>query len=74
MFPDVAHRERFSANIYSGSEGNPQYDHMSGAFLVSQVEDSFAHDGHGEVPGIKRDATSWDFRGHRKKIIRVDLD
>jgi hypothetical protein len=72
MFPDVAHRALFSANVYAGVENDPLYDHVAGAFLVSQVEDSLSHDGIGEVPGIKRDARNWDVRGHCKKVIRVD--
>lgn len=71
-FAEVNNNIRFSLNIYRGRDESPYFDMFYGAFIASQVEDSYAHDGAGEVPAIKKPDGSWDTRGHKKKIIRID--
>ena len=71
-FSEVDHNARFSLNIYSGSSGEIEFDQFTNAFLPSQVEDSFAHDGAGSMPYIKTDAGNWDTRGHSERIVKID--
>jgi hypothetical protein len=70
-FAEVLHTKFFSLNIYSGSEHETEFDQFTNAFLASQIEESYASDGAGEVPGIKCNG-SWDTRGHKHRLARVD--
>ena len=70
MFP-IAHRERYSVNIYKNSPVE-SFITIANLFHPSTVDKCFDHDGSGSVPGIKTDDDEWDFRGHKDRIIIVD--
>lgn len=72
-FAEVDHNVRFSLNVYRGAEGAPAIEKGTNLFLAQQVTDSYRHDGYGPIPGIKNDAGDWDTRGHRDKIVPIDL-
>ncbi len=59
-FADAAHYMRFSQNIYRGIDKAPAFDQFTTAFLAQQIEDSYGHDGAGEVPDIKGKDGKWD--------------
>ena len=71
-FADAAHYLRFSQNIYRGIESEVCFEQFTTAFLPQQVEESYSHDGTGEIPDIKGPDGKWDARGHRDRIIRID--
>ncbi|WP_168733250.1 Eco57I restriction-modification methylase domain-containing protein [Thalassobius vesicularis] len=71
-FSEVNNKIRFSVNIYRGVDSEPSFDLFSGAFLPSQIEDSYLHDGVGEIPGSKLADGSWNVTGHRKRIVHMD--
>jgi hypothetical protein len=71
-FSEVEDQKRFSLNVYSGSINIVKFDHFSNAFLASQVDDSYDHDGTGLLPVIKDINGKWDTRGHRNRIVRID--
>lgn len=73
MFAEVHNETDFSLNIYRGNNAPPFFDQVSHSFLPSQVEDSYAHDGVGIVEGIKNNEGNWNAKGHRDRIIRIDL-
>ena len=72
-FSEVLHQVMFSLNIYRGHSSEVSFENFANAFLASQVEDSFQHDGVGELPATKRDG-KWDVRGHSDKVVSIDLD
>ena len=47
---------------------------MTFVFLASQVEDFTDADGLGSLPTIKTKEGKWDTRGHRDRIVSVDID
>src|SRR5690606_29054665 len=53
LFSEVDHNVRFSANIYRGTFLDISFDHLGSLYAVSQVDDSYSHDGTGPVGGIK---------------------
>ncbi|HLA27270.1 MAG TPA: hypothetical protein VJZ49_05195 [Syntrophales bacterium] len=71
LFPDVAHREKFSINIY-GNQRSKSFLHLSNLFHPSTVASSFNHTGHGLCIGIKNDKNDWNLAGHKDRIIDVD--
>ena len=72
-FAEVLHQVMFSLNIYRGSPSEVAFENFANAFLASQVEDSFQHDGVGDLPAIKKDG-KWDVRGHADKVVSIDLN
>lgn len=71
MFTEVNHSEVYSANVYRGNEASVGFDHISGLFLPSTIDECYEHDGVGPVPGIRRGNT-WDVRGHKKRCVRIN--
>lgn len=73
-FAEIAHYARFSLNIYRGTKSEVNFEQFTTAFLASQIEDSYSHDGSGELPDLKTVDGEWDTRGHRNRIITIDSD
>lgn len=71
-FSDVAHYARFSLNIYRGYEDDVNFENMTFAFLPSQIDESYRHDGVGLVPQFKDNNDAWDTRGHQDRIVQID--
>lgn len=78
LFAEVDNHTRFSQNIY-GPLGEPSFKHISNLFVPSTIDQSFAHAGSGQVPGIKEEMelpdgrvkVKWNFDGHRDRVIEV---
>lgn len=75
LFAGVDHHTTFSLNVYR----NPESDDKSIAFESiwnlydsKTIEECYASDGTGEIPGVKDDNGSWNTQGHRKRIICID--
>jgi hypothetical protein len=73
LFAEVAHREKFSINIYHG-EKDPNFSSISNLFAVSTVDDCFEHAGQGEPGGIKNDRDEWNTSGHQARILELKRD
>jgi hypothetical protein len=72
MFAEVDNNLAFSANIYRGLPGPPSFDQVTSAFTALQVDECYAHDGRGDMPGLKNDVGAFDSRGHRNRIVSMD--
>lgn len=73
-FHEVGNQMEFSLNIYRGYPGQVEFDFFSNAFVASQVDDSYQHDGVDIVPAIKTINGNWDTRGHSGRIVKIDWD
>ncbi|SDI92363.1 N-6 DNA methylase [Alloyangia pacifica] len=71
-FSEVAPYTRFSLNIYRGEPGKVGFFQFSNAYAASQVEESFAHDGIGPLPGVRNNFGKIDISGHRTRITFID--
>lgn len=71
LFP-IAHRVKYSLNIFSYPQ-LPEFKTISNLFAVKTVDECLEHDGYGEVGGIKDQSDSWNFQGHQKRVISVNL-
>ena len=73
LFKDVHHDTQYGINVY---RGDPQptvaFSNMVNLFVPQTIDSSFAHDGRGDVPGIKDEEHDWNTEGHRERIITVD--
>ncbi|MDA9915490.1 N-6 DNA methylase [Luminiphilus sp.] len=75
MFSEVNHQTDFSLNIYGREMSQVAFDQFTGAFLPSQIEESYADDsGDDQIPANKTADGKWDIRGHAKRIVRIDDD
>ncbi len=72
LFP-IGHRVKYSLNIYSN---NHEVDFITLANLFSPktIDECFNHHGFGDVGGIKDETDNWNFTGHQKRLIKVNLD
>jgi len=71
-FAEIGNRVEFSLNVYRGGVADVNFEFFCNAFLASQVEDSYQHDGTGQTPDIKTPDGQWDTRGHLKRILKID--
>lgn len=72
MFTEVHNETEFSLNVYRGIDNAIEFEQFTQAFLPSQVEDSYDHDGAGPITTIKNSEGKWETRGHRERIIKFD--
>ncbi|MDP2106227.1 MAG: N-6 DNA methylase, partial [Desulfobulbaceae bacterium] len=71
LFADVAHREKYSVNIYNNAFSE-RFFSLSNLFHPVTVCQSFQHSGQGACAGIKDDSNEWNLTGHKDRIIEVD--
>jgi len=71
-FSEVRDQRRFSMNVYRGAVGPVNFEQFTNAFLASQIEDSYSHDGAGKIPAIKNSDGKWDTRGHLHRLVTID--
>ena len=74
-FSEVLNTRRFSLNIYRGAAGTVGFDQYTNAFIATQIDESYQHDGTGDVPLLRNYDNSWNTGGHGKRIYSVsDVD
>lgn len=64
---DISGTRRYAVGIYRGEERNPQFRMMTNLLEPRTISESLTHDGAGSIPNPK------DLRGHRSRIIDVDV-
>ncbi|QEY64977.1 class I SAM-dependent DNA methyltransferase [Metapseudomonas lalkuanensis] len=72
LFAEVAHRAKYSINIYAASLVAPDFKSLANLFHPCTVAACLESLGGGVTPAIKSDTGSWDISGHRNRIINVD--
>lgn len=72
MFSEVDNNATYSANIYGRARDEISFDNVAGAFLPTQIDGHYAHDGIGVVPGIKGEDGKWDTRSHAHRVVKID--
>ena len=72
LFAEVHHHKTFSVNIYGRRSAEPKFDHIANLYAPATVDGSFAHNGEGDIPGLKNEEGEWNTNGHRSRVLRVD--
>lgn len=70
LFP-IAHRERYSINVYGPSRPGIRFVQLANLLLPATVDACLAHDGSGAVGGIKNASGEWNIAGHADRIVHV---
>ena len=68
LFAEVDDTRVFGINIYGRRCSEPGFNHIANLYAPATV----AHDGSGNVPGLKDEEGRWCTIGHRSRILRVD--
>ncbi len=71
LFRDVAHREKYSINIYNKTE-NSSFINIANLFHPSTIDKCLEHNGHGKCEGIKNEKNNWNLNGHADRLIIID--
>ncbi|WAS95380.1 Eco57I restriction-modification methylase domain-containing protein [Nannocystis punicea] len=74
LFPEVLHTRPYAFTICGERRDAPDFRYVANLLHPRTLDECLAHDGSGEVPGIKGDDGEWDLRGHRDRLVRVDAD
>jgi hypothetical protein len=75
MFPEVDNHTKYSINIYHnqlGREEEVRFISLANLFAASTLDDCFASDGLGPVPGIKDANNNWELKGHPQRVVSID--
>ena len=72
LFSEVHNETTFSVNIYGRKVVIPRFHHIANLYAPVTVDHTFAHDGHGDTPGLKDDEGKWNTNGHRSRVLDVD--
>ncbi|OWM10817.1 restriction endonuclease subunit M [Mycolicibacterium peregrinum] len=73
LFEEIDNNVVFGISIY-GDPSPVRFQNMSTIQDPRMIDDSIAHDGFGEVPGIQYPWGGWDRRPHRSRITIINED
>lgn len=71
LFSEVHNQTRFSINIYGPQKEDIKFQNISNLFTPKTIDESYAHDGTGEVGGYKNSEDRWNISGHAERIINI---
>jgi hypothetical protein len=71
LFP-IAHRAKYSINIYGVETDAVSFTKISNLFHPLTVDSSIAHDGNGVCEGIKI-GKNWNTGGHSSRILKITI-
>ena len=69
---DVHHLVAYGVHVYGPQREDPSFNHAASLYHPSTVQESIAHNGDGNLPGLKDDNGNWDLRPHRDRIQQID--
>jgi hypothetical protein len=70
IFAEIRDTTPFSLHIY-GPESHVNFTHVSWLFSPATLTESLLDDGHGPLPGLKKDG-KWDVRPHHRRLVTID--
>lgn len=71
LFP-IADRSKYSINVYGPTIDGVAFISMANLFMPRTIDASLAHNGEGQVGGIKDEVTGrWDESGHRDRVLSI---
>jgi hypothetical protein len=75
LFDAIKDEKHFEISIYVAAQSREvRFTLVSNLFHPITLDQSFHHDGRGAVPGIKDESGEFDLRGHRSRLVSVDLE
>jgi hypothetical protein len=74
LFDAIHHLTQYVLVVSGASRETVEFLLVTNLLHPSTLDASFAHDGHGAVPGIKTEDGAWDLRGHRARVVDVNVN
>jgi hypothetical protein len=77
LFAEVAHREKYGVQIYSGNKSQISFYSINNLFHPSTIDGCFIHDGNGICGGIKikgdgEDGFVWNVKPHFDRLVHFN--
>lgn len=73
LFAGVDSNAQFSLNIYRNKiNSSISFDSIWNLYAPSTIDECYASDGSGDVPGTKDDNWNWEVKGHKNRIIHIE--
>jgi len=77
LFAEVAHREKYGVQIYSGSKSEISFYSINNLFHPATIDGCFIHDGYGICGGIKvkgdgEDGFIWNVKPHLDRLVHFN--
>ena len=74
LFSGVHHETMFSLNVYRNPETNdklPQFDSIWNLYDPKTIDECYASDATGTIPGVKNELGEWNTQGHKSRVISI---
>lgn len=72
LFADIGNVRPFSFSVARATAADrAEFAMLANLFHTRTIDDSFAHDGCGAVPGIKTDDSEFELHGHHNRLVRI---
>lgn len=74
LFAGVHNETIFSLNVYRNPNTDynlPCFDSIWNLYDPKTIDECYASDGEGNIPGIKNKQGEWDTRGHKSRVISL---
>lgn len=74
LFAGVHHETMFSLNVYRNpvtEHALPRFDSIWNLYDPKTIDECYASDGTGDIPGVKNELGEWNIRGHQSRIITI---
>jgi hypothetical protein len=74
LYPEIHNLVSYGVHVSGQARKSPKFLMATSLYHPDTVEQSFAHQGFGQEPGLKDAAGKWDVAPHRARIIAVDQE
>lgn len=77
LFAEVDHHTSFSLNVYRNPAKDsslPCFDSIWNLYDPKTIDECYASDGTGAIPGVKNEQGEWNTRGHKSRVISISQD
>lgn len=74
LFSEVHHGKKFGCTIMIPNKNEIDFYDVCNLLHPKTLDESFKHNGFGEVPGIKTASFEWELKGHNHRIIKYNKE
>lgn len=77
LFAGVDHHTSFSLNVYRNPAKDsslPCFDSIWNLYDPKTIDECYASDDTGAIPGVKNEQGEWNTRGHKSRVISISQD
>lgn len=77
LFAGVDHHTSFSLNVYRNPAKDsslPCFDSIWNLYDPKTIDECYASDGTGAIPGVKNEQGEWNTRGYKSRVISISQD